>query len=276
MKLLEIHTSTGNYLAKKYVFLGDNGYTVSSIYVDRIDKDIICVSCMYGCPVGCVFCKSGENYHGNISSEDMNFMCDYIAKDNKFSDEKRKVFSFMGSGEPLLNYHNVHKTINYIHLTYKRYSVSVSLSGIGVLKNFKYFIQNMYSVPKIQFSLHSPFDGERKLMIPNSDNIDSILDVLDEYSRESNTYIELNYILLEGINDTPKHADELSKLIINNDKFLLKINEYHEINNTYGESKHKKAFINYLNFLGIVPEIYSTDGVDIGAACGQLNTEKLC
>lgn len=281
MKLLEIQESKFNYLAKKYIFIGDNGYTVSSVYIDRMDKDIVCLSCMYGCPVGCGFCKSGENYYGKISSADMNFMCDYIAKDNNFTEEKRKVFSFMGNGEPLLNHSQVANTINYIGNTYKNYKVSVSLSGpdIGL---FPQFIKNIkVQLPKFQFSLHSPFNQERESLIPYTSNLELIWDVFNDYlNAHSDEKIELNYVLLNGINDSDWHSTMLAGIInllndISNNKYLLKINEYHLVNPKYFESVNKDNFIKKLKEFNIIPEVYSTDGVEIGAACGQLNSQQI-
>jgi len=64
------------YFCKKYTF--QNKDIVSSVYIDRCVKDIICISSMYGCPIGCLFCKSGERYLGNIPYCDIISMIDYI------------------------------------------------------------------------------------------------------------------------------------------------------------------------------------------------------
>jgi len=268
MKFLNSSESFSNFYVKKYNFIGKNNKIVSSVYIDRKDKDIICLSCMFGCPVKCKFCKSGQSYFGNLEYNDIIYMINYIYNDKKLSENKKIIFSFMGSGEPLLNYKNVYKTINYINKEYKNISISLSISGANMNK-FRSFVSNLETYPKIQFSLHSAYNDERKEIIPLTDNLDYILNELYYYKMLSDKEIELNYILLNNINDSSSHINVLID-ILKKYLFKLKINEYHDVNLGINESANKDKFIVLLNENNIFPEIYSTDGVDIGAACGQL------
>ncbi len=261
MRIIRTEEQNKPHYTKKYVFEGKS--EVSSIYIDRKNKDIICISSMYGCPVKCEFCKSGERYEGRLTHEEIIFMINHIVIDKKLGG-KRIVFSFMGSGEPLLNTINIAKTINFISKKFVNYSVSISISGAGIL-NFKELINNIQIFPQIQFSLHSPFEDERRNLIPLTSSLDTILPILKNYDGN----VEINYILLEKINDSNEHAKKLAELLKKYD-FKLKINEYHKVNIKYSESKNKQIFIGKLMEESINPEIYATDGVEIGAACGQL------
>ncbi len=271
MKIINIESSESAYLTKKYVFQDVNNRTIESVYVDRVSKNIICLSSMYGCSVGCTFCKSGENFYGIASYEDIVDMCDMIVTDNKINPDKKTVFSFMGSGEPLLNPINVCNAINYINSKYYNSKVSVSFSGVG-FKNFKQMVNHCQIQPKFQFSLHSAYNSERIKLIPNSNTLELILDELDKYCIDYNTSVELNYILLDGINDSMGDVFAISDIFSRYKHFTLKINEYHVVNYNYIESLYKSKFIENLRGFGIFPEIYSTDGIEIGAACGQLKS----
>ncbi|MDO8516640.1 MAG: radical SAM protein [Nanoarchaeota archaeon] len=269
MKCIKTFESNLSYFTKKYLFSEENK-TVESTYVNRGDKNIICLSSMYGCPVGCKFCASGKSYFGNLKSSDILFMANYIIND---SDNKIKtLFSFMGSGEPLLNVWEVSDSIKELSRISDSY-FSMSVSGLGIdnidsIANDKEITKK----PKIQFSLHSPFNFQRRELIPKTEDIEKVLGKLQLYKENTGKDIDLNYILLNNINDSKAHCKKLLD-IINQTGFNLKINEYHLTNSGFLESKNKKKFILLLRENGVYPEVYATDGVDVNAACGQLVSE---
>lgn len=268
MTLVDSKESFESYYTKKYTF--KNKHNVSSVYVKRDDKDIICLSSMYGCPVGCKFCKSGQNYFGNVKDVDIIFMIDHIVKDKQLGNRKI-VFSFMGSGEPFLNPKNVLNVIGYIVKKFNNFSISISTSGLGInnLMVFNKFFEKIGYYPQIQLSLHSLYDGDRRTIIPKSPKLGDILDLLLPYKGK----IEMNYVLMHDFNDSDIHAVKLAYFI--RSKYLfLKINDFHEVDGSlYFKSKRKKEFIDILKKHYVEPEVYSTDGVDIGAACGQLESK---
>jgi len=265
MKIKMILNSNGKFLAKKYIFEKENK-TVEFTYVNRLEKHIICISCMFGCPVGCNFCASGNSYNGNLNSEDMIFAIKEIITNEKIPSNERLLLSFMGSGEPLLNVEQVKKEIDFFNKFTNIY-FSISVSGIEI-ERISLF-DNRENI-KVQLSLHNPDNLERKKMIPGTEDLVKIFRVLSKLRNE----IEINYILIDGINDSESHAEKLAALI-NTFKFNLKINEYHQINDSLRESSKKEAFLRTLDKNKLNYELYSTNGVDVKGACGQLVSQLI-
>ncbi len=275
MQDVQITESSQTYPTRKYTFSRENN-NVGFVYINRPKKDILCLSTMAGCPIRCTFCDSGTSYFGPLSSQEINQMTDTIVAREQLPKQGRKLlFSFMGSGEPLLNSSNVIKSLKYLDRKYPGGFFSMSISGVGIdflpkfIKNF-----DEYQLPKLQFSLHSPYDNERQQLIPSSPTLSKILPFLRQYHGESGIGIDLNYFLLDQFNDSEQHARDLATLA-NEDGFFLKINQYHDVGLGFRESESKDDFLGWLKSQGISPEVYSTDGVDIGAGCGQLKSRKI-
>ncbi len=265
MKTIQVLESKEKFPARKYVFI-KNGKSVESTYIDRGNKDIICVSTMFGCPVKCNFCASGNSYLGNLSKEEIISMVDSIIENEGLKNEKKLLIFFMGSGEPLLNADQVLGVIEELIKRGSNFHFAMSVSGINI-KNLKLFSHLSRDKLKVQFSLHNPFNEERKNMIPLTEDLDKIFQELSCLKFDT----EINYIVLEGINDSERHARELSNFIKKH-KFKLKINEYHKIGNEIWESSKKDAFLSILRKNNVDFELYSTDGADIRGACGQLTS----
>ena len=84
------------------------------------------------------------------------------------------------------------------------------------------------------------------------------------------------YLLLEGINDTKEHAQELIKLIKGTMGYVNLIpynetNKFPEFHRSSGNRVH--AFLDYLMKGGVTATIRKEFGSDIDAACGQLRAK---
>lgn len=265
MKIKNILESNGKFPAKKYIFEKE-GKTVEFTYVNRPEKYIICISCMFGCPVGCSFCASGNSYNGNLNNEDMITAIKDIINNEKISNNKKLLLSFMGSGEPLLNIEQVNRIIDYFY-KFENVYFAISVSGINIERVLSF---DNKSKVKIQLSLHNPDNSERKKMIPNTDDLDKIFKVLSKIDNN----VEINYILLDGVNDSQLHAEKLAALV-KTFNFYLKVNEYHQIRDSIKESSKKEDFLRILDKNKVKYEFYSTDGTDINGACGQLISQLI-
>jgi 23S rRNA (adenine2503-C2)-methyltransferase len=228
---------------------------------------------MFGCPVGCKFCSSGLSYFGKIDGEDIAWMVKEIitrSDISTFPDGNKVLVSFMGSGEPMLNSEEVIAAIQILNRIGFRFSLATSGVGIGHIWDF---INNKYIglvKPKLTISLHSSFDTDRMDLIPNTASIGTIIRLASDYAMAVGP-VQLNYVLLEGINDSILHAEALAALV-RQFGFHLKINRYNDVGRGFVESSRKVDFINELSRNLVNPELYFTDGVDIAAGCGQLRS----
>lgn len=95
---------------------------------------------------------------------------------------------------------------------------------------------------------------------------------MDQYHRKTGRDITYEYTLLQGINDHPDHAFELSNLLkgkqctVN----LIPYNPIPGMRLSRPSGKEIKAFRSVLYGCRINNTCRYTKGVDIAAACGQL------
>ena len=101
---------------------------------------------------------------------------------------------------------------------------------------------------------------------------------LDQHIRQTNRKVFLAYIMLKDVNDSDRHAEQLTKLLFKHKKYLplyhLDLIPYNQttVTETMVPSSHTriKAFCRIIHNAGISVNIRTQFGSDINAACGQL------
>ncbi len=89
--------------------------------------------------------------------------------------------------------------------------------------------------------------------------------------------ISFEYILFEGLNDTPKHVNELTRLL-SGLRCRINLIRFHPVPGTPLKSPGEETLQNFkdqLNRKGILTTIRASRGEDIYAACGLLSTKEL-
>ena len=198
----------------------------------------------------------------------------YLGGDLK---DKRKVINIvlMGSGEPLDNYD---ETLEFLELVSCAQGINVSqrnisLSTCGLVPKMYALSDSGVSV-NLTVSLHSPFDEERKRIMPiaNKYKICEILDACAYYFEKTGRRYIFEYVLIKGENDTERHAEELIRLLhgrpchVN----LIRLNEVKERSLKGGTEKDAYKFLKILTDGGISATVRRKMGEDIEGACGQL------
>jgi 23S rRNA (adenine2503-C2)-methyltransferase len=127
---------------------------------------------------------------------------------------------------------------------------------------------------RLAVSLHAPNDKLRQQIVPVSDK-SSLADVLaeaDRYFDVSGRRLTFEYVLLDGINDRPEHAEELAELL-NGRTALVNVIPYNPVAGlpyrTPSVSAQQK-FRRILQSRGIAVRFRHRKGDAIDAACGQL------
>ena len=141
-------------------------------------------------------------------------------------------------------------------------------------KQIKVFLEKTRC--NLAVSLHSPFDEERKRLMPiqRTNTVAEILDIIRNFDINSQRKISFEYILFKGLNDTPRHIRELAR-ILNGIKCRINIIRFHQIPGSEFISPDLGTTINFkeaLNAKGILTTIRVSRGLDIQAACGLLST----
>jgi 23S rRNA (adenine2503-C2)-methyltransferase len=181
----------------------------------------------------------------------------------------------MGMGEPLMNYNNVMKSIEKITskdglgMSPRRITISTS----GVPKMIKKLADDEAKI-KLAVSLHSAIDEVRTRIMPFNATfpLKDLRGALEYWYSKTKSRITYEYIVWEGINDTPKDAEALVKFC----KYVpCKVNliEYNPIDDGQFQQASSQTTHMYEVMLeqnGIIATVRRSRGKDIDAACGQL------
>lgn len=257
---------------KKYLFSVLSGKFIETAYIPENDRATICVSSQAGCKMGCIFCMTGkQGFQGNLSS---NEILNQFRSLPEFKSLTNIVY--MGMGEPLDNINELLKTLEILTSDwgYGWSPTRITVSTIGIKASITHFLEK--SRCHLAVSLHSPFDEERRRLMPiqRTNNIKDILDVLRAFEFNSQRRVSFEYILFKGMNDTPAHVKELAR-ILNGIKCRINIIRFHKIPGSEFTSPDMNETIRFkeaLNAKGILTTIRASRGEDIGAACGLLST----
>lgn len=269
---IDVHKSTDG--TKKYLFKVPNGF-IESAYIPERTRYTLCVSSQVGCKMRCLFCMTGrQGLQGNLTTNEILNQIKSIPESEKLTN-----LVYMGMGEPLDNLEEVMRSLEILTADwgFGWSPKKITVSTIGLIPEMKQFIENTNC--HLAVSMHSPFETERRMLMPVSQKY-PIADVVNEirkYDFGRQRRVSFEYIVFNGLNDTPKHVKELARLL-NGLKCRINLIRFHSIPNTQLEKTDEtrlKAFKEALNAKGIFTSIRASRGQDIEAACGLLSTKEM-
>lgn len=267
-----IKESVSKDSTKKYLFATSQGAYIESAYIPDGDRATLCVSSQAGCRMGCRFCATGRQglQHSLSTAEILNQIISLPEC------ERLTNLVFMGMGEPLDNTDNVLRALECLTSDwgFGWSPTRITLSTAGVGKELQRLLDE--TNVHLAVSLHNPFHDERKEIMPieNAYPIREIMDILRRYDFTHQRRVSFEYIVMSGLNDSPRHIRELCRLT---DGIKCRINliRFHKIPSSPYFSPDDKAMIAFRDTLtakGIMTTIRSSRGEDIQAACGLLST----
>jgi 23S rRNA (adenine2503-C2)-methyltransferase len=261
---------------KNAVTLHD-GLVVESVLIPTEKRITACVSSQVGCSLACKFCATARlKRQRNLSPDEIYDQVVAIKEQSElFFGRPLTNIVFMGMGEPLLNYSNVITAIDKItspkglNMASKRLTVST----VGIAKMIKKMADDEVKF-NLAVSLHSALNEIRSSIMPiNETNpLEELGDALKYWYEKRGKKVTYEYVVWEGINDSPEHAEALLKFC----KIVpCKVNliEYNPIDDGPFRQASDKALAMYQDLLernGITTRIRKSRGKDIDAACGQL------
>lgn len=258
----------------KYLFKTAKNQFIESVFIPEEDRATLCVSSQVGCKMNCLFCMTGKQGFGaQLTVQEILNQYYSIPESTQLTN-----IVFMGMGEPLDNLDNVLKTLEILTADYalgwspKR----ITVSTIGLIPGMKKFLES--SNCHLAVSMHSPFEEERLKLMPvqKAYSILKVLEELKNYDFSKQRRVSFEYIMFNGLNDSPLHAREMAKLLKGID-CRVNLIRYHAIPGidlkTSDETKMVE-FRDYLTNNGIMTTIRKSRGEDIFAACGMLSSSK--
>ena len=260
-----------------------DGHMVESVLIPvPSDKRFtVCVSCQVGCSLTCKFCATGQMKR--VRNLDAGEIYDQVVRVNQqcletFGHPLTNIV-YMGMGEPLLAYNSVMESIRLITspegLNMAPRRITVSTAGIA-----KMIIK--LADDKVRFnlalSLHAADDEKRNEIMPinGSNGLDTLMDSLEYFYKETGNRISYEYITFQDYNDGMDDARKLLKLC---KRFPVHVNiiEYNPIDGSEFKKSSEKNIDNFAAFLirnNVMTTVRRSRGKDIDAACGQLANKE--
>ncbi len=258
---------------RKFLFGLPDGVSIETVLMIQDYGMSLCVSSQVGCNMGCSFCASGlKKKQRDLTPGELVAQV-LTAEDAALTKVTHVVV--MGTGEPFDNYDNVIRFIRIINeakgLAIGQRHITVSTCGI-VPRILQYAEEPIRS--NLAISLHAPNDElrTRLMKINKRYPLAEIIDACRVYFEKTSRRVTFEYLLLEGVNDTLAHADELSDLIrgLNAYVNLIPYNRVREFAYERTDMTRAMAFFDRLMKRGIAATLRKEQGGDIDAACGQL------
>ena len=255
-----------------------DNHLLEGVIIPTEKRFTACVSSQIGCSLSCSFCATGRmERKRNLSFEEI---YDQVAILNE---QSIKSFGsgltnivFMGMGEPLLNYKDVLKAIERITssdsfgMSPKRITVSTA----GVAKMIKKLGDDGVRF-NLALSMHTSNYIKRNEIMDNNEtnNIKSLTEALNYFYAKTKSAITLEYVLLNGVNDSLQDAKELAEIYKRIPVHTINVIEYNTVDGiafTKSDENNTEAFVKYLSGRKVNVHIRRSRGKDIDAACGQL------
>lgn len=263
---------------KKFLFRLNDGQTVESVLMKCKHGYTICISTQVGCKMNCSFCVTGKSgFSRDLTPDEMSFQIEGIQNKENI---KITCVVLMGMGEPLDNYENVLKFLEYA-INPKGLNIDpqrITISTCGLVDKI-YKLAEFNPQFNLAVSLHATNDKVRnKIMKINKKwNIPELLKACKYYTEQTNKSILFEYIMINNLNDSDEDANRLASLL---EGIICKVDLIPA--NDSGQEKFKPSTPNQINsFVNILKEkdinasVRGTVGGDIKAACGQLRAEKI-
>lgn len=254
-----------------------DGLMIETVLIKNIDgRNTLCLSSQVGCPMGCVFCATGQmGFERNLEEAEIIEQVLFIARLLKEKGEKIDNIVFMGMGEPFLNYDNVIKAIKFINSEdfIGLGARHISISTVGVDGWVKKITKENLQI-NIAISLHAPEDALRESLIKANKAypLKKILRDVDYYIDKTNRKVMFEYLLIEGVNDSAENAEKLVN-IVKKPLYMVNLIACNPVGK-FRPSKNIKKFANILRLRGVNAVIRKSLGANIEAACGQLAVKK--
>lgn len=241
----------------------------------------VCVSSQVGCNMACSFCSSGIlGKQRNLRPEEMMGQVLVINKllEEEGNNEHVTHIVVMGTGEPFDNYDNV---MDFVRICNDQKGLAIgarhiTVSTCGLVEGIKKYAREGLQT-NLAISLHAPNNELRNALmkVNKAYPLEVLMPAIKEYEQIAGRRVTYEYLLLEGINDSKEHAEELINLIKGTMGYVNLI-PYNETNkNDYKRSSGNRVhnFLDYLMKGGVNATIRKEFGSDIDAACGQLKAK---
>jgi len=279
---IERVTNSRDGLTKKYLVGLAGDAQIETALIETVlmrcrGRVTACVSSQAGCPLGCVFCATGQmGFARNLTTGEIVVQALHVDRVLcSESNERLRNIVVMGMGEPLLNYDAVLRALEIVSdssglaIAAKR----ITISTVGVVPGIIRLADERrpYS---LAVSLHAATQDERTALIPAARTwpLDSLLEACRYYTVRLDRKIFFEWTIIAGENDSPEHAHALARLVggIPAQINLIPLNPTAGYGGSPGRSEAVDRFQAILREHRLPTTVRHRRGIEIAAGCGQL------
>lgn len=261
--------------ARLLVDLAD-GQMVESVLLPR---DGLCVSTQVGCAVGCRFCMTGKS--GLLRQVSSLEIVAQVVLARRQRTVKKVVF--MGMGEPAHNMDNVLEAIELLGTEGGIGHKNLVFSTVGDLRVFER-LPGLRVKPALALSLHTTKAALREHLLPKAPKLspDELMALGEDYARKVGYPIQVQWTLLQGINDGDDELEGILRLfkgkyaVLN----LIPFNSLEGLGvdgDDYRRPAGERivAIVRHLNSHGVLTKVRNSAGQDVDGGCGQLRARAV-
>src|SRR5438874_75303 len=264
-------------LTTKTLYELDGGHTVEAVVMRYPDRSTLCISSQAGCPVGCPFCATGKFPFGrNLDAHEIEEQAVDAARLLAAEGRRLSHVVFMGMGEPFINYKAVIESVRRISDP-ERLAISprrIVVSTSGVIPRIEQLREEKLPVT-LAISLHAARDELRDVLVPINRKypVRDLVQASQSYAKASGRRVSYEWVMLAGVNDSERDAQELGALLR---RKLAHVNliPFNPVDGTpYAAPSREGAqrFRELVAAQGLNVTVRDTRGREADAACGQLH-----
>ncbi|MDR1960124.1 MAG: 23S rRNA (adenine(2503)-C(2))-methyltransferase RlmN [Planctomycetaceae bacterium] len=261
---------------EKLLLQWPDGHRVECVLLrDDRNHRTACISIQVGCAMGCLFCASGlDGFVRNLTRGEM---IEQILRLNQLLPKTERLthLVIMGTGEPLLNLPSLLSALNAV-TSQENLDISkrrVTISTVGLPQGIEKLADAEVSY-RLAVSLHAPNDVLRNRIVPQNRHtgIQKIMAASDYFFEKTGRRVTFEYVLIDSLNDSREHAQELTALLRNRTAIvnLIPFNPVQGLPYKTPSPTATRDFAETLQNNGIDMKIRFRKGNSINAACGQL------
>lgn len=258
---------------RKWVVELADGQRVETVLIPDDRRTTLCVSSQVGCALDCSFCSTAkQGFNRNLTVGEIIGQVWLAVREMQ---TPLTNIVMMGMGEPLANFDAVVAAMDIMQddLAYglSKYRVTLSTSGIVPA------LERLREVSDVSLavSLHAPDNELRDRLVPINRKypLELLVPACKAYVKDDKRRkITWEYVMLDGVNDSDRHAKALIRLLegVPSKLNLIPFNPFAGTEYQSSSPERIEAFRQRLMKAGIMAITRKTRGSDIDAACGQL------
>ncbi|MFV0399767.1 MAG: 23S rRNA (adenine(2503)-C(2))-methyltransferase RlmN [Oscillospiraceae bacterium] len=264
----------------KYLYGLSDGSSVETVLMDYRHGTSLCISTQVGCRMGCSFCASTKG--GLVRNLTAAEMLGQVYASGADSGKRIGSIVLMGIGEPLDNLDNV---LDFMEIISTKAPLGLglglrhlTLSTCGLVDKIALLAEKKLPIT-LSISLHAVTDRERAKLMPVAHRwkIAELMEACNAYFSATGRRVTYEYALMEGVNDSPRHAEALAALLRGQNCHVNLIPLNPVDGGPYRKSRDSsmQRFRDILERSGVPATLRRSLGQDISAACGQLRNKNL-